>query len=83
MTLILRCIQSNKPSIIGLFRSLHNCGHRSEEHHGEGVKDEIQSLNLEWCRLAKNRDEGIGSPSYGQNSDCTVGIVLMNTCVLP
>ena len=46
MTLRLRCIQSNQPSIMVYLIVVHNCGRRSGGHHGEGVKDEIRRVDL-------------------------------------
>ena len=43
----------------------------------------LEGWILEWYSLAKP-SYGRNRPStYGQNSDCTIGIVLINTCVQP
>jgi len=41
---------------------VHNCCHRSEGHHGEGVKEEIRSVDMDDAGLATALYEGIGPP---------------------
>ena len=41
---------------------VHNCCHRSEGHHGEGVKEEIRSVDMDDAGLATALYEGIVPP---------------------